>query len=293
MPLGLHLRGVSWRHPLVALGARALDPLDALACAARGARHLPRYSVRIRSNGVRRQFGGGRFVREGRKVRDLLVELGGLSPTDAVLEIGCGCGRNAHALAGWLEPGRYTGVDVEPVALEACQRSASLAAAGFRFAHLDVRNREYNPEGALSAKSVRFSFEDASFDLVLLISVFTHMLPDDVAHYAGEVCRLLRPGGRALVTLFMLDHGRAGKRLSFPFELGACRHERADLPEIAVAYPSAFVRAAFERNGARPRGSAQLGTWRKAGPRADVDFGQDVLVFEREAATESCAGARC
>jgi SAM-dependent methyltransferase len=281
MPLRrLRLPGVSWRHPLVGLAAHALDPVDALVRAVRGTRHLPPYSVRIRSNGLRRQFGGGRFLREGRTIRELLVDLAGLTPASDVLEIGCGCGRTAHALAGWLEPGRYTGVDVEPVALSACQRSASLEARGFRFAHLDVANREYNPHGATPASSYRFPYPDRSFDLVFLVSVFTHMLPDEVAHYVGEICRLLRPRGRAFLSVFLLDHGRAGKTLAFRFEHGPARVERSELPEIAVAYPSAFLVDAFRRHGAEPSGPPRLGTWRAGPPAPNVAFGQDVLVFE-------------
>jgi len=280
-PPRLRLPGVSWKHPLVDLAARALDPVDSLVRAVRGARHLPPYSARIRSNGLRRQFGGGRFLREGRAIRSLLIDLASLTPANDVLEIGCGCGRTAHALAAWLEPGRYIGVDVEPVALSACQRSAALGARGFRFAHMDVANREYNPSGQTPAASYRFPYPDASFDVVCLISVFTHMLPADVTRYAEEICRLLRPGGRCLLSTFLLDHGRNGKTLSFPHALGPARHERADLPEIAVAYPSAFLVDAFRRHGAEPCGAPRIGTWRAGPPAPDIVFGQDVLVFER------------
>lgn len=284
MPLPrLRLPGVSWRNPLVELAAHALDPLDSLVRTARRARHLPPYSVRIRSNGLRRQFGGGRFLRDGKKIRELLVELAGLTPAARVLEIGCGCGRTAHALAGWLERGHYVGVDIEPVALAACQHSRVLRAQDFRFELLDVANREYNPTGKVPAASMRFPLEDASFDLVFLISVFTHMLPADVSHYAAEICRLLRPGGRAFLSAFLLDHGRAGKTLTFAHELGPCRHERAELPEIAVAYPSAFFVEAFRPHGAELLGRARLGTWRAGPPRPDIAFGQDVLVFRRGA----------
>jgi SAM-dependent methyltransferase len=281
----LRLPGVSWKHPLVDLAAHALDPVDSLVRAARGAGHLPRYSVRIRSNGLRRQFGGGRFLREGRTIRELLIDLAGLAPTSDVLEIGCGCGRTAHALAGWLEPGRYTGVDVERVALAACERSAALGALGFHFAHMDVANREYNPGGATPAARYRFPWPDASFDVVFLISVFTHMLADDVTRYVEEICRLLRPGGRCLLSTFLLDHGRDGRTLSFPHELGPARLERADLPEIAVAYPAAFFLDAFRRHGAVPRVAPRLGTWRAGPPLPDLAFGQDVLVFERSPLT--------
>ena len=244
-----------------------------------------RYSARIRSNGVGRQFGGARFAGEGRLLRELLEREAGLEPGSRVLEIGCGCGRTAYALAERLEPGHYTGMDVEREALEACRRSRSLAQRGFRFDWMDVLNREYNPTGSLSADSYRFPYPERSFDVVFLVSVFTHMLPRDVENYAGEIARMLRPGGRCLFTGFLLDHGTRGKQLAFRFRAGEARFEREDLPEIAVAYESRFFVELFRRHALAPAREPLIGTWRLGPPEPTVRFGQDVLVFARPASS--------
>ncbi len=40
---------------------------------------------------------------------------------------------------------------------------------------------------------------------VLLTSVFTHMLPQDMDNYLSEVARVLKPDGRCLITYFLLN----------------------------------------------------------------------------------------
>lgn len=132
-------------------------------------------------------------------------ELCGLARDARVLDVGCGVGRMAFALAHHLAPpGSYDGFDV-------VQRFVELAGERFRplphfrFKHLDVANREYNPAGGVVASDVRFPYPDASFDFVFLASVFTHMRPSEVRHYIGEIQRVLAPGGRCLASAFLLD----------------------------------------------------------------------------------------
>jgi SAM-dependent methyltransferase len=82
----------------------------------------------------------------------------------------------------WLkrQPGvAYTGADID----------------GSRYRHIE-RFRETDLTKA--------PFPDASFDLVICSHVFEH-IPDDAAAFR-EVCRILRPGGRALLLVpFALD----------------------------------------------------------------------------------------
>ena len=184
--------GVSWQNPVVSMALHTLDPLDWLIREIRDLEHLPRYSVRVRSNGVRRQFGGRRFAHFGQVIGRLLKEHAGLVSTSQVLEIGCGCGRTAIALAADLDDARYTGVDIEKVSLNACRENRYLAQKTFNFDHLDVQNDVYNPNGGASARYYNFPFSDAQFDIIFLTSVFTHMLSDDVANYIKEISRMLK-----------------------------------------------------------------------------------------------------
>jgi SAM-dependent methyltransferase len=86
----------------------------------------------------------------------------------------------------------------------------------------------------------------ASFDLAVLLSVFTHQLPEDMTHYLSEIARVLSPGGRCLATYFLLD---APQRLELPkltldfvHDLGGFFTVDRKVPETAVAYGEAFVR---------------------------------------------------
>jgi SAM-dependent methyltransferase len=185
--------------------------------------------------------GLGDFRGVGDALLCLLVELGGLRPDERLLDVGCGTGRVARPLAAYLTAGSYDGVDIVSRSISWCRR-AYRRLPNFRFHHADLFNRAYNPGGATLASEYRFPFDDASFDFVLLTSVFTHMLARDTQHYLRELARLLAPGGRVLMTAFLLDEssregiaaGRADFRFSYVSE--GCYVERADIPEAAVAY---------------------------------------------------------
>lgn len=181
----------------------------------------------------------------------LLRERAQLRAGEAVLDVGCGIGRLAVALAD-IPDLRYSGFDVVRFGITWCGKRFR-DRAGFRFDHVDVHNGFYNPRGRLDPLSLRFPYPDASFDLAVATSVFTHMPFDQVAHYLKEMARCLRPGGRAYVTLFALDpealsairSGRAAFAFAHPIEGG--RVESLSQPEEAVALePLALERAIAE-----------------------------------------------
>ena len=129
-----------------------------------------------------------------------------LGPDEAVLDVGCGVGRMAAPLTAYLSPrGRYDGFDIMAENVRWCRRALTPRFPNFRFRHADVYNREYNPGGRVPAAAFRFPYPDAAFDFVFATSVFTHLLPADAAHYLAELGRVLRPGGRGLATVFLLN----------------------------------------------------------------------------------------
>lgn len=224
------------------------------------------------------------FTRIGEEFRGYFVELAGLTPDSAILDVGCGPGRMAVPLTSHLSPaGRYEGFDVVSEEVRWCREHLTPRFPHFRFRHVDVRNERYNPDGAVRASELRFPYDDASFDLVVLVSVFTHMLEPDVERYMGEVARVLRAGGRCLATYFLLnDDSRrridAGEsHFSFPAADGHARFEDSRDPEGAVAYDEAFVRSLHER-ARLPVHSTHYGYW--CG-RGEYLTWQDVVVAER------------
>jgi SAM-dependent methyltransferase len=84
------------------------------------------------------------------------INQAGLTPDQAVLEPGCGTGRMAEPLACYLTGGSYDGFDIVPSAIKWCQEN--IVRPNFRFRHVDVCNRYYNPEGRLDPERFEFPF---------------------------------------------------------------------------------------------------------------------------------------
>jgi SAM-dependent methyltransferase len=107
-----------------------------------------------------------------------------------------------------------------------------------------------------------------TFDATLANSVFTRMLPAGVERYVAEVARVLRPGGRFLVShLFLnveaLRAVEAGTTIfDFRYELGPGRTFDRQTPEESVAYEEGYVRTLFEHNGLYVQEPIHYGTWR-------------------------------
>jgi SAM-dependent methyltransferase len=227
---------------------------------------------------------GTRHRRVGEIYRRLFVELGGLTPDEAVLEPGCGTGRMAEPLTSYLsEAGSYDGFDVIEKAVRLCSEQISAGHPNFRFQHVDVFNRLYNPEGRIDPADLRFPYDDESFDFVLLTSVFTHMRPPEVRHYLDEIRRVLRPQGRCLATFFLLNErsiaaagaGSASRR--FEHQGDGFRYDYRDSPEAAVAYEEADVLGLLEHAGLDLCRPIRYGRWAGLGPAPN----QDSVVFRR------------
>ncbi|MEL6737418.1 MAG: class I SAM-dependent methyltransferase [Pseudomonadota bacterium] len=277
-------KGVSWKHPLIAAGLRVLNPIDYAVRVAGGRGHYPQMSIRVRSNGLRRQFNGKRFESLGASLKRELQGRAGLTPQSQVLEIGCGCGRFAFALADTLEQGGYTGVDIDKPSIEAANRNAFLSKKRFTFQHIDVHNTEYNPGGTTPASQYRFDFPENSFDVVFLVSVFTHMLPDDVRNYIKEIGRILKPGGRVMLTTFIMDVGTTFGEAEFVYGSGPYRSSHKDMHEICVGYFAEFFDECFAQSGLEPLGEPVYSTKERLIPNAETtDFDQDLVLAQKPA----------
>jgi SAM-dependent methyltransferase len=106
-----------------------------------------------------------------------------LNTGSAVLDIGCGWGRVTRLFMKDVPADRIFGVDINPRAIDLCR---DLGVPG---SFLQV------------APGAPLPFADAAFSTITAFSVFTH-LPETVATaLAGEIARLLRPGGLAVITV--------------------------------------------------------------------------------------------
>lgn len=123
---------------------------------------------------------GGSYDEVGAIEAEILVHAG-LAPGMAVLDLGCGSGRLAVALARTLEIS-YLGLDVVPALLDYARTKTPKS---YRF----VLNR------ALS-----LPVEAGSVDVLCAFSVFTHLLHAETYLYLEDAHRALRSGGRVVLS---------------------------------------------------------------------------------------------
>lgn len=212
--------------------------------------------------------GDGDFRKVGEEFRRHFVDLGRLRPDERVLDVGCGIGRMAVPLTRYLSSqGEYWGFDIVKEGIDWCDGAISSRFPNFQFEHADIFNKHYNPAGLHLASEYRFPYEDASMDFAFLTSVFTHMLPSDMENYLAELSRVLRPGGRCLLTFFLLNdearklmHERVST-LDFAQTLDGCMTIDRDDPEAALAYDEVSVRALLAAARLLIHEPIQLGSW--------------------------------
>lgn len=216
-----------------------------------------------------------------------------IRPEASVLDVGCGTGRVAIGLLDHLgKQGRYAGLEVDPRRVRWCQNTLARKYPNFSFHHMDVRNRLYHPHGTLFPEQVRLPWDSAQFDVVLLFSVFTHLLPAAVERYSSEIARLLKPGGRTLITWFLmtdehLDRLRTAEKVNPPFLRGFLNGDRQsywttkpELPEQAVGYTEERVRSIYLQAGLKILEPIRYGTWPAA--LSGSNF-QDYVIAEKPA----------
>jgi 2-polyprenyl-3-methyl-5-hydroxy-6-metoxy-1,4-benzoquinol methylase len=102
-----------------------------------------------------------------------------LRPTDDVLDVASGNGFGGDIMARVARSVTCADLDAEKLA----EGRAAFARPNLRFARENV---------------VAMSFSDATFDVVVSLETIEHM--DDVSGYLAELHRVLRPGGRAILS---------------------------------------------------------------------------------------------
>jgi SAM-dependent methyltransferase len=146
----------------------------------------------------------GDFRAVGKEFLGHARTLGGLLPEHRLLDIGCGPGRFALPLTGYLSAGgRYQGVDTWPEAVDWCNRNIGARFHNFRFDSI--------PAPQTDSQGPEIPLEDATFDFATLCAL-SRLDLDSYGRYMAEAGRLLRPGGVLMATLFLVTpRGRSQK----------------------------------------------------------------------------------
>lgn len=112
---------------------------------------------------------------------DLVAERLSEAGAAEVLEIGCGVGYNLRNLGGRLPQCRFWGVDLAENHIRRARSEAGQAA------NVEFETGDFE----------RLRFPAASFDAVFAVECLCQAV--DLPRSLGEICRVLRPGGRLLV----------------------------------------------------------------------------------------------
>jgi ubiquinone/menaquinone biosynthesis C-methylase UbiE len=208
------------------------------------------------------------FKSSGEMLLQQLVTVGGLQPDSRVLDVGSGMGRLAVALTEFLsDQGSYEGLDIVESGIKWCQANISAGHPNFTFRVADVFNEEYNPRGSSRAASYVFPYEDESFDLAVLVSVFTHMPPEDMENYVVELLRVMKPGGRCWATYYLINEESerlmesGSSILRFQHESGPQWLVNKKAAALSVAYEESYVRELFGTSGPTADVTVLPGGW--------------------------------
>ena len=202
------------------------------------------------------RFRGGSkdFEATGNEFFAYFKDLCGLQPEHKVLEIGCGTGRMAVPLTGYLT-GSYDGIDINPAEIRWATKNIASRFPHIRFHLADLHNPLYNPHGTVKATEYRFPFADESFDFIFLTSVFTHMFKAEIENYLREIVRMLRPGATCLISMFLLnDESRrliaaGSSSLDFPSMHEGTHINTRRNPAKAVAFEDSYIHALWGETG--------------------------------------------
>lgn len=142
-----------------------------------------------RPKGIMGRIAGEVMVRQHRPETDWTLHLLDIQPADMVLEVGFGAGRGIKLAAERVTSGQIRGIDLsEEMVRVASRRNASAIQAG----------RVALSQGSITA----LPFEEQFFDKIMTIhTLYFWPEPHEPSQALSELCRVLKPGGRLVITL--------------------------------------------------------------------------------------------
>lgn len=206
-----------------------------------------------------------------------------LKPGGSVLDIGSGMGRSAIPLTAYLnEKGRYEGFDVVKRGVAWCKKNITRHYPNFNFTFIPLNNDLYRSNGNAS-ENFRFPYPDGSFDLIIVNSVFTHMVADEVANYFKEMARVMKVGGVAYTTFFLYDENSISfpSDFKFPFQYGHYRLMDDKVKSANVAFRKDYLEEnLIAANGFKIK-HLFAGSWRGL-PKEQCKEFQDLVIVEKK-----------
>ncbi len=137
-----------------------------------------------------------------------------------IVDFGCGHGKLAPVSVFFTHPeGEYLGIDIQRDYIDYCRRKyAKIPRVNF---HLSM---DVNPFYPTNQKDKKASYgEDwplaaESVDIVIPISVFTHLQEADALGYASKIHSVLKPNGLAILTCHIVEELRVEPGFIFNYD---------------------------------------------------------------------------
>ncbi len=224
-------------------------------------------------------IGSGDFIATGKEFLSYFKEFQLIHPDAQILEIGCGMGRMALPFKDYLSKnGHYTGIDIVEEGISWCKTKITPEDSRFTYIHAPIFNTLYNPKSKIYTKDYLLPLSQDTMDFVFLTSVFTHLLPEDVAHYFSEIKRVLKPGGHLLATFFIVDKKRLyNPSIHFAYTWKNHYTINKNIPEANVGYPEDYILALCTKNGLTVK-KILYGSW--TGNKEYTSF-QDIIITQK------------
>lgn len=211
------------------------------------------------------RVGGGAEV--GLEFLDYFIDYGRLDEAGTVFDLGSGTGRMAIPLQQFLSSrGRYVGIDIDQALIRWCQKNIQEHDPRFEFLHVPARNDLYNRRGSMDVTQLSLPVPTGSVSFAFATSVFTHLRAPHAEHYLRELGRALRPGGRLLVTAFLVDPDSEREREVSSSEPRFRRLDpktwtnHPEVPEKAIGFEAETLNAWASQGGLNPERTLS-GAW--------------------------------
>lgn len=229
--------------------------------------------------------GSGDFTKIGEQFFAHFQKYCDFDKDSAVLDIGCGIGRMAVPFTNYLSPkGRYEGFDIVKVGIDWCTKNIQSRFPNFNFKLIPLKNDLYRLDTDKKAAELQFPYENDSFDLVFLTSVFTHMMPEDVENYISEIQRVLVKDKKCFATFFIIDeevktssNGIGSK--SFPHNFGEYYLMDKNVKEANVAFKKSYIEDLLKKNNLEMTHFIK-GNWSGI-QNAELNEHQDIVIFKK------------
>ena len=153
---------------------------------------------------------------------------------DMVLDFGCGIGRVLRHFRG-IEGPIFHGTDYNPKLIRWAKRN-------LKFARFNV-NQLVGP----------LPYKDNQFDLIYVLSVFTHLTEDQGHFWIRELTRITKPGGFLYITTHGKKHywpqiGSADRPKFLKGELVVYTTQKAGTNECSAFHPEKYMRRVLAKD---------------------------------------------